>query len=183
MDTCLNSGVCDEFSFLIEQTHKFESRADDVREEIKTLMYGKALIPESRGDIMGLLESIDEIPRIFEQILYMIKTQRLVLPDFIVPDIKEVIRLSLENCDLMFKQIEHLFKRKEDIRALVSAIDLNESHSDHMERLIITKLFDSDIDPFQKLQLKELVEKIGGIADQTDRVSKRVNIISMKRIV
>ena len=183
MDTCLNSGVCDEFSFLIEQTHKFESRADDVREEIKTLMYGKALIPESRGDIMGLLKSIDEIPRIFEQILYMIKTQRLVLPDFIVPDIKEVIRLSLENCDLMFKQIEHLFKRKEDIRALVSAIDLNESHSDHMERLIITKLFDSDIDPFQKLQLKELVEKIGGIADQTDRVSKRVNIISMKRIV
>lgn len=182
-DTCLDSGMCDHFSFLIEQTHKFESRADDIREEIKTLMYEKALIPESRGDIMGLLESIDEIPRIFEKLLYMIKTQKLIVPDFIIPETRELIRLSLENCDLMFKQVEQLFERKQSIRALVTEIDLNESHCDHMEHLIITTLFDSDIDPFQKLQLKDLIEKIGDIADQTDRVSKRVNIISIKRSV
>ena len=183
MDTCLDRGVCDHFSFLIEQTHKFESRADDIREEIKTLMYEKALIPESRGDIMGLLESIDEIPRIFERLLYMIKTQKLVLPDFIIPDTKDLIELSLENCDLMFKQVEQLFKREKGIRVLVSEIDLNESHCDHIERLIVTKLFNSDIDPFQKLQIKDLVDNMGDIADQTDRVSKRVNIISMKRSV
>ena len=62
VNTCLDNGLCDHFEFLIIQTHKFESKADDIREEIKTLMYGKALIPESRGDIMGLLESLDEIP-------------------------------------------------------------------------------------------------------------------------
>ncbi|MCJ7775597.1 MAG: DUF47 family protein, partial [Desulfobulbaceae bacterium] len=75
LNTCLKKGVCSDFDFLTKQTHKFESKADDIREEIKALMYGKALIPESRGDIMGLLESIDEIPRILELILYMIKTQ------------------------------------------------------------------------------------------------------------
>jgi predicted phosphate transport protein (TIGR00153 family) len=146
-------------------------------------MYEKALIPESRGDIMGLLESIDEIPRIFEHLLYMIKTQKLTLPDFIIPDIQDLIRLSLENCDLMFTQVEQLFKREEGIRVLVSEIDQNESHCDHIERLIITELFDSDSDPFQKLQIKDLVGRMGEIADQTDRVSKRVNIISMKRSV
>jgi len=182
-ETCLDSGMCDHFNFLIEQTHKFESKADDIREEIKTLMYEKALIPESRGDIMGLLESIDEIPRIFEHLLYLIKTQKLVLPELIIPETRDLVRLSLENCDLMFKQVELLFKRIEGIRALVAEIDLNESHCDHVERLIITKLFDSDIEPFLKLQLKELIEKIGDIADQADRVSKRVNIISMKRSV
>ena len=65
----------------------------------------------------------------------------------------------------------------------MSEIDQNESHCDHIERLIITKLFESDIDPFQKLQIKDLVDRMGEIADQTDRVSKRVNIISMKRSV
>ena len=64
LNICLKNGVCSDFDFLTEQTHKFESKADDIREEIKALMYGKALIPESRGDIMGLLESIDKIPRI-----------------------------------------------------------------------------------------------------------------------
>ena len=183
LDTCLDSGVCNHFDFLIEQTHKFESKADDIREEIKTLMYGKALIPESRGDIMGLLESMDEVPRIFEQLLYMIKNQKLHIPEFIILDIKELIGVSLENCNLMFKQVKALFKRDEEIRALVSTIDHNESHCDHIERRIISKIFDSDLDPFQKLQLKELIVNMGDIADQTDRVSKRVNIISMKRSV
>lgn len=183
MNACLDEGVCDRFLFLIEQTHKFESRADDIREEIKTLMYEKALIPESRGDIMGLLEAIDEIPRIFERLLYMIKTQKLVLPEFIIPDTKELIRLSLESCELMFKQVEQLLNKKEEIRTLVAEIDLNESHCDHIERFIITKLFDSNTDPFQKLQLKDLIDNMGEIADQADRVSKRVNIISMKRSV
>jgi len=183
MDTCLDSALCDHFDFLIEQTHKFESRADDIREEINSLMYGKALIPESRGDIMNLLESMDEVPRIFEQILYMIKNQKLNIPEFIILDIKELIRVSLDSCDLMLKQVKALFRRDEEIRALVSTIDHNESHCDHIERRIITKIFDSDLDPFQKLQLKELIVNMGDIADQTDRVSKRINIISMKRSV
>ena len=183
LNTYLKEDVCGDFDFLTEQTHKFESKADDIREEIKALMYGKALIPESRGDIMGLLESIDEIPRILEVLLYMIETQKLVTPGFIVSDIKELIGISLESCDLLFKQVEALFKKSEELKALVSRIDHNESHCDHIERRIITKIFDSDIDPFQKLQLKEMIIYMGEISDQADRVSKRVNIISMKRHV
>lgn len=183
MDTCLDDGLCDHFSSLIEQTHKFESKADDVREEIKILMYGKALIPESRGDIMGLLESMDEIPRIFELLLYMIKNQKLNIPHFIVPDLRELIRVSLESCDLLLKQVEALFKRSEGDMTLVSTIDQNESHCDIIERRIITKIFDSDLDPFQKLQLKEFIISMGDISDQVDRVSKRANIINMKRRV
>lgn len=183
LDTCLKKGVCGDFDFLVEQTHKFESKADDIREEIKTLMYSKALIPESRGDIMGLLESIDEIPRILELILNMIKTQKLAIPDFIVSDIKELIKVSLDSCDLLFKQISALFKKSEELRSLVSKIDHNESHCDHIERRIISTIFDSDIDPFQKLQLKEMIIHMGEISDQADRVSKRINIISMKRHV
>jgi predicted phosphate transport protein (TIGR00153 family) len=183
LNSCLKGGICGDFDFLTAQTHKFESKADDIREEIKALMYGKALIPESRGDIMGLLESIDEIPRVFELILHMIKTQKLVIPEFIVSDIQELIKISLDSCDLLFKQTDALFKKSEELRSLVSTIDHNESHCDHIERRIITRVFDSDIDPFQKLQLKDMIINMGEISDQADRVSKRINIISMKRRV
>ena len=83
MDTCLDEGVCGQFSFLIDQTHKFESKADEIREEVNLLMYGRALIPESREDIMNLLEHMDVIPRIFELILHLIRTQKLEMPKFI----------------------------------------------------------------------------------------------------
>jgi len=180
---CLKDGICGDFDFQTDLTHKFESKADDTREEIKTLMYGKALLPESRGDIMGLLEAMDEVPRLFELVLHMIRTQKLLIPEFIILDIKDLLDICLESCHLMLKQVETLFKRTEGIRAYVSTIDHNESHGDHLERRIITKIFDSDIDPFQKLQLKEMTVSIGEIADQVDRISKRVNIINMKRRV
>ncbi len=183
LNLCLEAGSCDDFNFIANQTHKFESKADDIREEINHLMYSKALIPESREDIMALLEAIDQIPRYFELVFNMIQTQKLDIPAFLVADIKELIRISIECCNLVIKQVDVMLKKKEGIRTLMATIDQNESHCDHIERRMITRIFDSDLDPFQKLQLKEMVVILGEISDQADRVSKRINIITMKRRV
>ena len=190
----LHGEKCENFEFFLQQTHKYESKADDVRQEVNDLMYGKALIPDSRGDIMGLLAALDVIPHLFENVLYMIQTQRIHLPDILRVDLKALVDLCLETCDLLYRQTEALFKKStrrggrgggtsDPIRELFNTIDTNESHCDHFERTLITKLFDSDTDPFLKLQLKELILEIGEIANQADRVSKRLNIISMKRRV
>ena len=183
MNICLDQGLSEDFHFFTEQTHKWESKADDILEEINMVMYSKALIPESREDIMRLLEEMDEIPRYIELILHMIQTQKLAIPDFIALDIKDLIRVSVESCELMAKQIDLMMKKREGIRALLANIDQDESHCDHIERRMITKIFDSNLDPFQKLQLKEMILYMGEISDQADRVSKRVNILTMKRRV
>ncbi len=183
LNICLEQKCIGDFDFMTEQTHKFESKADDIREEIKSMMYGKALLPESRGDIMGLLETIDVIPGLFELLLHMIRTEKIEIPEFIVADVKELVSVSLACCDLMIRQIEILFRRSEGVRTLVSTIDHNESHCDHIERRIITNVFDSDLEPFHKMLLKEWIVRMGDISDQADRVSKRANIISMKRTV
>ena len=174
MKICLKDGICDDFYFLIDQAHKYE---------VNELMYSRALIPESREDIMALIERVDEIPRSFEQILNMIRTQKLSFPEFLILDIQELIRVSLESCDLMVKQIDVMIKKKVGVRSLMSTIDQNESHCDHIERRIITRLFESELEPYIKLELKEMVIVLGEISDQTERVSKRVNIMTMKRQV
>jgi hypothetical protein len=183
MDTCLDEGLCGEFAFLIEQTHKFESKADEIKEDINVLMYSRALIPESREDIMNLLEQVECIPRIFELILHLIRSQKLKLPEFIMLDVKDLIRISVESCDLMVKQIDLMLNNRQGIRALMSTIDHNESHCDHIERSLMIKVFESNIDRIDKLQLKELIIALGEISDQADRISKRVNILNLKRRV
>ena len=184
IDSCIMAGAeCENFEFKIQQTHKFESKADDIREEINNLMYSKALIPDSRGDIMRLLEAIDKIPQLFESTLFIMQTQHVSVPDFILMDTKELVRISLECCDLIVRQVKALFKKTEGIRSLMTTIDTNESHCDHFERRIITKIFASDLDPFEKLQIKDLIVKMGDISDQADRISKQINIISLKRRV
>jgi len=183
MNTWLDEGLCGQFNFLIEQTHKFESKADEIRDEINYLMYSRALIPESREDIMILIEQVEVIPRIFELILHLIRTQKLKIPDIIMLDVKDLIRISVESCELMIKQIDLMLKNRQGIRALVSTIDHNESHCDHIERSLMLKIFESDMELVHKLQLKELIIAMGEVSDQADRVSKRVNILTLKRRV
>lgn len=183
METCLDEGLCEQFGFLIDQTHKFESKADEIKEEVNVLMYSRALIPELREDIMNLLEHVDCIPRIFELILHLIRSQKLKLPEFIKLDIKDLIRISVESCTLMIKQIDLMMKNQQGIRALLATIDHNESHCDHIERSLMAKVFDSDLEKVDKLQMKELIIALGEISDQADRVSKRVNIMTLKRRV
>lgn len=183
MDTCLDEGLCGEFAFLIEQTHKFESKADEIRDEINYLMYSRALIPESREDIMSLIEQVEVIPRIFELVLHLIHAQKLKIPDSIMLDVKDLIRISVESCELMIKQIDLMVKNRQGIRALMSTIDHNESHCDHIERSLMLKVFGSDMELVHKLQLKELIIAMGEVSDQADRISKRVNILTLKRRV
>jgi predicted phosphate transport protein (TIGR00153 family) len=183
LDCYFDHGLGQNCDFLIAQTHKFESKADDIQNEIIELMYAKVLIPESRGDILQLLEAIDQIPTHLEDVLFAIQSQKLRIPEFIISDLRELMWVNLECCDLMTRQVEALFKKSGDIKDLVYQIDTNESRCDHIERQIIGKIFDGDLDPFQKLQLKDLVGLLGEISDQVDRVSRRIYIMSIKRRV
>lgn len=176
-------GFSQEFDALLDQTHEAESQADDIRYEIETLMYSKALLPESRGDILGLLEALDQIPGLFELVLHMMHTQKLCIPSFLIVDINELVEETLECCSLLLAQVESLFKKTDDIKSLVQEIDVRESRCDDIERRLITTIFEGDVDPFDKLQLKEVVIAMGDISDQADRVSRRIYIISIKRRV
>jgi uncharacterized protein Yka (UPF0111/DUF47 family) len=91
--------------------------------------------------------------------------------------------MSVESCELMIKQIDLMLKNRQGIRALMTTIDQTESHCDHIERSLMTKVFDSSLDPIHKIQLKELIIAMGEVSDQADRVSKRVNIMVLKRRV
>lgn len=181
--SCISEPLCEEFNFLKEQTDKYESKADDIIEEINNLMYGKVLIPDSREDIMRLLHGLDKIPGDLEIVLFIIKYQKLVIPEKFVKDVQDLIKVSLKACETLSKQVVGFIKKEEETRAFMKIIDKHESHCDYIEKRLIQKIFTSNIDPFIKLQLKELILCMGDISDQADRVSKMVNILSMKRRV
>ena len=180
---CIQQPSCDEFNYLSIRTHKYESKADDIIDEINNLMYGKVLIPDSREDIMNLLLAIDKIPGDLEIVLFMIKYQNLVIPEAFIPEILELIKVSLDSCETLSKQVTGFIKKEKGTRDLMNKIDQYESHCDHIEKKLIQQVFNSDIDPFVKLQLKELILSMGDISDQADKVSKLVNVLSLKRRV
>ena len=59
-----------EFEEKLGQVNALESRTDDLRRGIERQLYTQTLIPESRGDVLGLLENLDSILNLFQGTLW-----------------------------------------------------------------------------------------------------------------
>lgn len=174
-------GLGEQFEKLAEKTHRYESSSDDKHREIEQTMYGKALIPSVRGDILGMLEALDQIPNKCESVLYQICLQNMSIPEEHIKEFKNIVRVNIESYRSLSEAIHHLFNDISQVRPSINQVDAKESESDNIERRIIKSLFNSSLDKADKILLKELCLEIGAISDRAENAGDRINIIAIKQ--
>jgi len=180
MNVYLSEGLGEKFDFYVQQVYEMESQADDLRRKVEWEMYSKALLPESRGDILGFLETLDKIPNKAESLLNQIKLQRLTFPKELNPNLRRIVALSCEAIQLVYEAATNFISRKGDIHKLADAIDAKETECDHVEQDTISKIFTMDIDKADKILLKEFIIELGNLTDRAEDVSDRLTILSVK---
>jgi predicted phosphate transport protein (TIGR00153 family) len=180
MKCYLEKGTGADFDYWVNRTHKEESSLDDLRRSIEMELYSKTLLPESRGDILGLLETADRIPNKLESVLFQIQCENIRLPAELIEDLENLLQNSCDSCRIVTEAIRDLFHKREKIQELTRKIDQVESFCDQLERRIITKIFKSDLEIGEKVLLKQLILQIGDIADGAESVSDRIIITSVK---
>lgn len=184
--TFLELGFGEAFDYKVEFTHKQESRADDLRRNIELELYGKALLPESRGDILGLLETVDRLLSEAEWVLYELQLQEMVIPEPLKERFAGLVQVVCECCVGVHKSLKVMFVETTDaplLSELTDAVDALESESDHLERGLIRSIFKLDISAGEKILLKELVMRLGTVTDRAENVSNRITLASVKRRV
>lgn len=183
MEVYFSEGLGEKFDYQVEYTHKMESQADDLRRRIEWEMYSKALLPESRGDILGFLETMDKVPNKAESILYQIQLQKIACPKEIVSDLKRIVELTCESVELVYQAALNLITHKGEVHPLADKIDEKESECDHAERNAISKIFSMELPTAEKIILKELIIELGTLTDRAENVSDRLTLLSVKRRV
>ena len=166
-----------------ESVHLAEGRADDIRRELENLMYSRALFPESRGDILGLIEAMDRVPNCAESAVRMILNQHISLPPEICDQITELVSVCTKCVLTMLEGVSQLFNNFIDASITVGKIDKLESEADRIEFDLTNRIFSSDMPDLQKILLRDLVDKIGGVADRSESVGDRIRIMVAKRSV
>jgi len=174
-------GQGEDFERAVGAIHEVESSADDLRREIEYTLYGKELLPESRGDLLGLLESFDELPNMAETVGFVLRSQRVVLPSGMLDDFKHLVDINLHAYNLVRKAVDALFDNPRIVLTCTKDVDHKESESDRAERELIYKIFDGDFDAGTKMMFKEIVLLIGDISDRAEKVADRISIIAIKR--
>jgi hypothetical protein len=181
--TYLEMGLGASFDAEMNKTQDYESAADDLRREIEHTLYGRALLPESRGDILGLLESFDRIPGIAESVLYTMSCQRMHVPAELQPMFRRLVDANLQAYYLTRKAVDNLMHNPRVTMHSTKDVEKKESESDDIEREIICTIFDGDMDTGEKILYRDLVLMIGQIADLCETTADRIGIIAIKRRV
>jgi len=162
--------------------HRIESEADDIRREIEVLMYSRALFPESREDILNLLETMDRVPGQAENAVRSIANQMIEVPAFLHADLCLLLDTTHRCVTTMFECVEKMFNDFQNATALVGKVDAIESEVDAMQSRLIQQIFASDIRDMAKILLRDLVNEIASISDYAEEVSDLVRIMVAKRL-
>lgn len=171
-----------ELDDVIRMVRISESKADELRAELEVLLYGKSLFPESRGDILALLEATDKVANHAENVALMLKTHNIKsIPDFCVSSILALINYGVNITEALSAAEEMLFKNYHAALPLIGKISQIESDADDVEILLIEEIFKSEIDPYKKIIITKWVGILASICDKAEDASDLIRIIVAKR--
>ena len=179
----MEKGDCQDFQELVEQINRAESSADSLRRQLELTLYEKALIPESRGDLLGIMEAVDKIPNKAQTVVFLLDTEGLHIPDCFKQDFRQIVQINFQTFETVCRAVKAIFLNIKEVRKFTDEINRKESSSDHIERELIRKVFRSQISIGEKILLKELIIELGNISDKAEDAADRLSIMAAKRLI
>lgn len=180
----LANGLGEELDFYYARVDKEESKGDELRRGIEVELFSQALLPESRGDILRVLEELDLVINRAESTIRQLVVERLEVEIWMIPGLSHLTELTVEACRILHLMASHLMRGEDEpVGELVLQVDKAESRCDHVGEDLLGGVFASDLDLSRKLQLKDFVRRICTISDFAESAADRMHIVSVKRRV
>ena len=179
----LDEGASDAFDEKLQAVNRLESEADKLRRSVITQLYTQTLIPESRGDVLGLLENLDSVLNMHEGALWAFSIEQ---PD-ISPEFRGDFATLCEQSVLAVESIvlasRAFFRNIEAVGDHMHKVMFYEKEADKVSTKLKRAIFGSDLSLSRKAQLRNFVEHIDNLADRSEDVADRLAIYTIKRTV
>ncbi|MFT4715977.1 MAG: putative phosphate transport protein (TIGR00153 family) [Paracoccaceae bacterium] len=179
----LREGLNDEFQARLLRVNELESEADTLRREIEKELYSNTLIPDSRGDVLGLIETVDQMMSQFEGSLWALSIEKPDIGEDYKNGFRKLTNMVVKAADELALSGRAFFRSPHDVPAHNHKVMLYEKEADQISTKLKQAIFDSDLDLAHKLHLKNFVEQIDGVADIAEDVADRLAIYAIKRMV
>ncbi len=160
-----------------------EKAADETRRCVENMMYSEAVFPESRGDILGLIEAMDSVANHSESSVRMVLSQHITVPPVYWENLTRLVKTCHRCVCSLLRAAEQLFESLMDAAVTVGEIHRLESEADVIEEDLIDAIFSGDEPDLQKILLRDLVKHVSQIADSAETAGDRIRIMVAKRSI
>ena len=181
MDAYLSDNI-ESFEKKIEDIIETEHDGDVLRRNLEETLYLQTLIPESRGDVLELLENMDALLDRFKGALWQFNIERPQLFKELNEDLRELIGCVVEAVEAVVRSSRAFFKDISSVADHIHKVPYWETQSDKIaSRLQQTIFGKEDISLSHKIQLRDFVKHVDKIADRAEDASDRLRIFVIKR--
>lgn len=179
----LREGMNEEFQDRLDRVNAMESEADRLRRDIEQHLYSHTLIPDSRGDVLGLIETVDQLLSRFEGSLWSFAIEQPEIPEEFSSGFRKLTNMVVKAVDELALGGRAFFRSPHDVPAHNHKVTLYEREADVISTNLKKAIFASDLDLARKIHLREFAEQIDSVADMAEDVADRLAIYAIKRLV
>lgn len=165
----------------LSDLRKIEETADDLRRNIEIKLYTRTLIPESRGDVLGLMESCDKVLNITTETLLEFSVEIPNLLPELKNDYLDLTESSISCLENTVSGIRSYFKNVDAVRDYVTKVQFYKKETNKIAERIKRKIFRTDNELSFKIHTRYFTFHIERIAEESEDVCDKLSIATIKR--
>ena len=171
----------EEVENVTNEISELESECDKIRREVERKIYSETLIPEIRGDVLGMLENLDKIPGQIQGNAHSFNTEKPKVDPELSENFFKLCDYASECISLLIEGSRSFFVDKKITIEKCLEVAKVESKADKVSTELKKTIFlNSENGLATKVHLKYFVEIMDEVANLSEDVADRLIISSSK---
>ena len=174
----------EQFKRNIELITTLEDRADQIKRSIESDLYKNSLIPEYRGDVLNLIDKLDDIADASKENLYQFDVEVPKIPLEMKDDYIQLTNASLLSVKEVLPAVRDFFHQSDELKVKIEKVYVYEKEVDNIAYRLKRKLFkDTKVLKFsEKIHLRYFALHIQQLSDIAKKIADILNVLIMKRM-
>lgn len=176
-------GNQEAFNNNIASMAKLEADADNLRRDIENKLYAHSLMPQVRGDILRLLEEMDDIIDTAKSNLFQFDVEVPNIPSELNQDLILLTDMCVSSVASVIPAARSYFRTPETVKDQIHRVYFYEKEADKLADSIKRKVFRQmdGLKLSEKFHLRYFTLHIETVSDTAEKVADLLSIMAIKR--
>ncbi len=171
----------ENFEASLTSLRRLENKADDLRRQVENHLYRHSLIPQHRGDVLGLLESIDNVIDQTKESLVIFSVEAPRIPEELHAEYIELADVAVAAAEQLVLATRGFFRDVRTVGDHLHKVYFFEKEADKISEHLKRRIFGTDLELAVKFHLRNAVVHVDSLADMAEASADRLRIYAIKR--
>ena len=160
---------------------EMETKVDEAEREAERNLYEGVYLPLFREDLLDLMELIDDVADEAERVADFLSIENPEIPASWNDKMRKIMEKGILAFNLFRESFMLLYEDTQKAFSHTRRVKEVEKEVDRLQDSLNREIFRSDLQLAHKLQLRDLVIRMGFISDSSENAADKISMISIKR--